>query len=935
MSTRGEYAALEQGENNQAAAPKSYRNRIVSVVSVALVMTGGAFLVANSRGSMTSSSVTNLAKESSAPQQAKLPMKVDMDRVEVVKGVDAKKGDEKKDAEPREEVDGGKPVSKKTAKPTVKPTTPPKPTVPPTTKKPSEKKDVKEESVRVDGPKGMTKKSEANADKGLAPPARQLIGLSSMPPKNGGEAPKEEKKEDAPRAEEVDGGKPVKKTAKPTVKPTTAPKPTVPPKTGKPAEKHANLATEDKHASSDSRLDGPKGMDHKSENNAKSGMAPPARSLSSQEFGGPKKSASTPVVSSMKASVLDLFGGKSGKTKKPTSAPTFEPLGGKPTPIPWTGKPAEQPTGKHAIEEVSPKEVSMGREEGPKGMSKSTVKKENGGFTPPRQLENRKEAPAPKEAPVAAKKDTMSPPKKAEAPKEEKKEAAPKDEKKEVDGGKPVKKTAKPTVKPTTPPKPTVPPTTKKPSEKKDVKEEVHVEGPKLHPSRMLSEVRGKVNPSSSSTRGKGKTEKPVEGPQPPQPEPRGPRALSAVPVTKDDADPCHDGLSPRCTPPTSKPVEHHRVLTEKTASSVSQAAKNAIYGLSGPTKSPSTGLHKPTWKPTAGKPTGKPLEQSASKTIASKSDATSEAVAEEQAKNEAAPDASAKSASTSSSKTTPSSSNKKVLMHDGAPSRQLSETAGVPTKSPSSGLHKPTWKPSSKPAEHAVEDTSAKTEDVVVVEDTTTTTTTTTSADTTTKSVNTNRESGPKGATKKLAHDGAPTTRKLGQSHPGDLTTSIAGKGAFAEVGPSKSPSTGIHKPTWKPTQGTPTGKPVEPWKEGVESAHTEMKNSAHVAGELEKVHSSRELKAVPVVKDDADPCHDGLSPRCTPPTTKPVEHRSLAGSPTKSPSSGLHKPTWKPSSKPNEHRTLQNAAGVPTKSPSSGLHKPTWKPSSKPAEH
>ena len=54
---------------------------------------------------------------------------------------------------------------------------------------------------------------------------------------------------------------------------------------------------------------------------------------------------------------------------------------------------------------------------------------------------------------------------------------------------------------------------------------------------------------------------------------------------------------------------------------------------------------------------------------------------------------------------------------------------------------------------------------------------------------------------------------------------------------------------------------------------------------------------------RDDADPCHDGLSPRCTPPTSKPVEHRSLAGSPTKSPSSGLHKPTWKPSSKPAEH--------------------------------
>ena len=287
---------------------------------------------------------------------------------------------------------------------------------------------------------------------------------------------------------------------------------------------------------------------------------------------------------------------------------------------------------------------------------------------------------------------------------------------------------------------------------------------------------------------------------------------------------------------------------------------------------------------------------------------------------------------------------------------------AGSPTKSPSSGLHKPTWKPSSKPNEH----------------------------------------------------------RQLSNAHPGDLTTSTAGKGAFAEVGPSKSPSTGIHKPTWKPTQGKPSGKPVEPWKEGVESAHTEMKNSAHTDGEIEKEHSKRELKGA-----DADPCHDGLSPRCTPPTSKPVEHRSLAGSPTKSPSSGLHKPTWKPSSKPAEHRSLKSAAqkaakeaagthyyeikakttkavpdsglntavsdaevaeteavevsldadfdkkedkresrkadkkareeaestgatvhtwsgetrrglaGSPTKSPSSGLHKPTWKPSSKPNEH
>ena len=37
---------------------------------------------------------------------------------------------------------------------------------------------------------------------------------------------------------------------------------------------------------------------------------------------------------------------------------------------------------------------------------------------------------------------------------------------------------------------------------------------------------------------------------------------------------------------------------------------------------------------------------------------------------------------------------------------------------------------------------------------------------------------------------------------------------------------------------------------------------------------------------------------------------HRNLAGTPTKSPSSGLHKPTWKPSSKPAERRELGRAS-------------------------
>ena len=272
-----------------------------------------------------------------------------------------------------------------------------------------------------------------------------------------------------------------------------------------------------------------------------------------------------------------------------------------------------------------------------------------------------------------------------------------------------------------------------------------------------------------------------------------------------------------------------------------------------------------------------------------------------------------------------------KKLAHDGQPARSLvanqattstplathtatsamtatAEAAGVPTKSPSSGLHKPTWKPSSKPAENAMEATL-----MTAVNPTLT------------------REAGPKGAAKTLAHDGTKPARTL-----------AAGLASKDDADPCHD---GL-----SPRCTPPTSKPVE---------HASKQAAA----------LPRTLSAVPVkvTKDDADPCHDGLSPRCTPPTSKPVEHRvqrSLAGSPTKSPSSGLHKPTWKPSSKPNEHRELvggvftqvagssatknggasnghavvkmrSSANTPPSKSPSAGLHKPTWKPSSKPAEN
>ena len=858
--THGEYETLlEQQEVVQANKPNTYRNRIVSVVAVALVMTGGAVLVASSRGSAvssSSSSVTNLAKASAAaaPQQDKLPMKgdrVETPKVAVVEkkgdvktekkesSKDEKKGaDMKKDVDPREEIDGAK--AKKTAKPTVKPTTPPKPTVPPTTKKPSEKKDVQ----REEAPKGKAPPARSLAEKGNPSPeanptsGRQEVAHKSaaVPVEKKGdvkEAPKEEKKDVDPR-EEIDGAK-AKKTSKPTVKPTTPPKPTVPPTTKKPSEKKDVQREE-----------------------APKGKAPPARSLAELGNPTPKSNPSVTTTSSQAA-----------------------------------------------------------RAEGPKGAA----------------------------VPVEKKGDVKEG--------EEKKDVDPREE---VDGAK-AKKTSKPTVKPTTPPKPTVPPTTKKPSEKKDVNTETEkVEGPKLHPaSRMLSEVRSKITPSSSSVRGKGKTEKPVEGPPaphaepkgprvlaevrgkvtpssssvrgskgktekpvegPPAPhaEPKGPRALSAVPVTKDDADPCHDGLSPRCTPPTSKPVEHR-----------------SLAGT--PTKSPSSGLHKPTWKPSS-----KPVEHATKSAIGAalprklksanqvhkKEGDTDDATPpppppanddaspppppvvdpvptwEPSAKPvESPPDATddtpadeAKMTSVNSNRDAGPKGAKKTLAHDGVPSRRL---AGSPTKSPSSGLHKPTWKPSSKPVEHATksaigaalprklksanqvhkkegdtddatppppppanDDASPPPPPVVdpvptwepsakPVESPPDATDDTPADEAKMTSVNSNRDAGPKGAKKTLAHDGVPSRRLAGS--------------------PTKSPSSGLHKPTWKPSS-----KPAE---------HRGLQK-----------------------KDDADPCHDGLSPRCTPPTSKPVEHRSLAGSPTKSPSSGLHKPTWKPSSKPAEHR-------------------------------
>ena len=364
-----------------------------------------------------------------------------------------------------------------------------------------------------------------------------------------------------------------------------------------------------------------------------------------------------------------------------------------------------------------------------------------------------------------------------------------------------------------------------------------------------------------------------------PSSKPNERRTLSAVPVTKDDADPCHDGLSPRCTPPTSKPVEH----ASKQGAALPRALKQDFLQTTAILKSPeeslsaenleATKIHAANAQALAAQG-GKDEGISTKKVLAEQQQETVYAVMAEEKKAASAGDSSSSSAKKAPAPAALYSKGGKVTTkdekadpcHDGLSPRCTPPTskpvehkvsralAGSPTKSPSSGLHKPTWRPSSKPAEHRV--LSSKTEKPI---------------------------EGPPAPQPKLPsgprvadHTTPKQSRKLSNAHPGDLTTSTAGKGAFAEVGPSKSPSTGIHKPTWKPTQGKPSGKPVEPWKEGVESSHTESKNSAHTDGEMSK----RRLSGYKAV-----------------------------GGPTKSPSTGIMKPTWKPSSKPQEDRKLKSS--------------------------
>jgi len=385
----------------------------------------------------------------------------------------------------------------------------------------------------------------------------------------------------------------------------------------------------------------------------------------------------------------------------------------------------------------------------------------------------------------------------------------------EIDGAK-AKKTSKPTVKPTTPPKPTVPPTTKKPAEKKDVLEREEAPKGKTHVARSLSEMSNVVPPGRIATtllRPNGPKEMgrdlpqsieksiPVSSSQSKKGE-EDPRLIDRddprKPSIDQDADPCHDGLSPRCTPPsakpvemppTIKPVEYEYAIKQK----IHTVKRNLDIG-----KEDADPCHDGL-SPRCTPPTSKPVEH-ASKQSASLP-RTLAAVPVKVTKDDADP------------------------CHDGLSPRCTPPTskpvehkvrrilAGSPTKSPSSGLHKPTWKPSSKPNEHR--SLSGKTD-----------------------------KPSEKGKTNKPAEKAT----KVGAALPRSLSA----------VPVTKDDADPCHDGL-SPRCTPPTSKPVE---------HA-SKQSASLP---------RTLAAVPVkvTKDDSDPCHDGLSPRCTPPTSKPVEHAS-----------------------------------------------------------
>ena len=281
----------------------------------------------------------------------------------------------------------------------------------------------------------------------------------------------------------------------------------------------------------------------------------------------------------------------------------------------------------------------------------------------------------------------------------------------------------------------------------------------------------------------------------------------------------------------------------------------------------------------------------------ADKSVATSTAETLKLASAKVASSSSSSSSSSSASKTaTTTASSKKGVDY----TKSHRALAGSPTKSPSTGMHKPTWKPSSKPAEHRMLKQK--------------------------NDVDTDRPDYPRPTmkpktTKPVEHRRLSSTFKPNEkktSKPAEKKSSIGAalpRQLKSDPGP-------VHV-------STPTMTP-----------RTSEKPAEH------RVLSKTDIGPPRVA-----------TPTMSPKTNKPAEHRML---------SATFKPNEKKTSKPAEKkssigaalpRQLQgtftasanknvggSAAGLvkmrstanvpPSKSPSAGMHKPSWKPSSKPAE-
>ena len=128
---------------------------------------------------------------------------------------------------------------------------------------------------------------------------------------------------------------------------------------------------------------------------------------------------------------------------------------------------------------------------------------------------------------------------------------------------------------------------------------------------------------------------------------------------------------------------------------------------------------------------------------------------------------------------------------------------------------------------------------------------------------------------------------------------------------------------------------------KESKSDAKSEKKSSKEADAEADAAAAAAEAEAEAAKeKKNADVTHDKVNGQHTETVDKHLEaqinkHRRLAGSPTKSPSTGLHKPTWRPSSKPAEHRELKKSDEFSDRGPPH-VATPTMKPkTSKPVEH